>query len=33
LLADAGVDMTTPAPIDAAIAEFEQYVSELEKLL
>jgi len=33
LLADAGVDMTTSAPIDAAIAEFEQYVSELEKLL
>jgi len=25
--------MTTSAPIDAAITEFEQYVSELEKLL
>ncbi len=33
LLADAGVDMTTPNPIDAAITEFDQYVSELEKLL
>ena len=33
LLRDAGVDMTTPAPIEAAVAEFDRAVSELESLL
>jgi oligoendopeptidase F len=32
LLRDAGVDMTTPAPVEAAIAEFSRYVGELESL-
>lgn len=33
LLKDAGVDMTTPAPVEAAINEFDRYVGELEALL
>ncbi len=33
LLKDAGVDMTTPAPIEAAIAEFERAVGEMETLV
>ncbi len=33
LLKDAGVDMTTPAPIEAAVAEFDRAVGELESLL
>jgi oligoendopeptidase F len=32
-LAAAGVDMSTPAPVDAALALFAQRVEELEKLL
>ena len=33
LLRDAGVDMTTPAPVEAAIAEFDDYVGKLEALV
>ncbi len=33
LLRAAGVDMTTPAPVEAAIAEFDRYVGELDALL
>jgi len=33
LLADAGVDLTTPAPVHAALAEFERLVGELEGLM
>lgn len=33
LLKDAGVDMTTSAPVDAALHQFDRYVSELETLL
>ncbi|MBC7235654.1 MAG: oligoendopeptidase F, partial [Chloroflexi bacterium] len=33
LLAEAGVDLTTPAPVAAAMAEFEELVSELERLV
>jgi oligoendopeptidase F len=33
LLRDAGVDMTTPAPVEAAIGEFGRYVSEMEALV
>lgn len=32
-LAEAGVDMATPAPVDAALALFERRVNELETLL
>jgi oligoendopeptidase F len=33
LLKDAGVDLTTPAPVDAAMAKFSTLVDELEKLV
>ncbi len=33
LLREAGVDMTTPAPVEAAIAEFDRYVGEMESLV
>ena len=33
LLKRAGVDMTTPAPVEAAIAEFDRAVTEMESLL
>jgi len=33
LLREAGVDMTTPEPIEAAIAEFDRYVGEMESLI
>ena len=33
LLKDAGVDMSTPAPIERALHRFEQLVSELDDLL
>ncbi|RIK80216.1 MAG: oligoendopeptidase F [Planctomycetota bacterium] len=33
LLKDAGVDMTTPAPVRAALDRFEKLVAELEELL
>ena len=33
LLRDAGVDMETPAPVDAALARFDQLVGELDSLL
>jgi oligoendopeptidase F len=33
LLRDAGVDMTTPAPVRAALDRFESLVAELDKLL
>jgi len=33
LLQAAGVDMTTPAPIEAAIAEFDRAITEMEKLV
>ncbi|MHB1294438.1 MAG: oligoendopeptidase F [Anaerolineae bacterium] len=33
LLKDAGVDLTTPAPVKAALGEFERLVPELEYLL
>jgi oligoendopeptidase F len=33
LLRAAGVDMTTPAPVEAAIAEFDRYVGEMETLV
>src|SRR5690606_8919635 len=33
LLKDAGVDLTTPAPVDAAMARFATLVDELEKLV
>ena len=32
LLKDAGVDLTTPKPVGAALAEFERLVDELERL-
>jgi len=32
-LKKAGVDLSTPAPVMAALSEFEQRVNELEKLL
>jgi oligoendopeptidase F len=32
-LVEAGVDMTSPAPVDAALALFSRRVDELEKLL
>jgi len=33
LLKDAGVDMTSPAPVETALARFERLVKELDKLL
>lgn len=33
LLKDAGVDMTTPEPVDAALGHFDKLVSELDELL
>jgi oligoendopeptidase F len=33
LLRDAGVDLTTPQPVAAALAEFERLVGELEELM
>ncbi len=33
LLRDAGVDMATPAPVETALAHFEQLVAELDELL
>lgn len=33
LLKDAGVDMTTPGPVDAALAHFDKLVSELDSLI
>ena len=33
LLKDAGVDMTTPAPVAAALDRFESLVKELDELL
>jgi oligoendopeptidase F len=33
LLKDAGVDMTTPAPVAAALDRFEKLVGELDELL
>jgi oligoendopeptidase F len=33
LLKDAGVDMTTPAPVRAALDRFEGLVAELDELL
>ncbi len=33
LLRDAGVDMSTPAPVDAALARFSKLVAELDALL
>jgi oligoendopeptidase F len=33
LLQDAGVDMTTPAPVETALAHFERLVEELDELL
>jgi len=33
LLADAGVDMTSPAPVETALAHFERLVRELDELL
>ncbi|HHX65598.1 MAG TPA: oligoendopeptidase F [Chloroflexi bacterium] len=33
LLRDAGVDLTTPEPVGAALAEFERLVGELEQLM
>ncbi len=33
LLADAGVDMTTPAPIETALRHFDQLVTELDQLV
>jgi oligoendopeptidase F len=33
VLRDAGVDMTTAAPIEAAVAEFDRAVTEFEKLV
>ena len=33
LLQDAGVDMTTPAPVETALAYFERLVEELDELL
>jgi oligoendopeptidase F len=32
-LRDAGVDMETPAPVDAALARFARLVDELDGLL
>jgi oligoendopeptidase F len=32
LLAEAGVDLTSPAPIDAGLAEFERIVAEMERI-
>ena len=33
LLKDAGVDMSTPAPVDEALCVFENYLDEFEKML
>jgi oligoendopeptidase F len=33
LLRDAGIDMETPAPVDAALKYFDQLVAELDTLL
>jgi len=33
LLRDAGVDLTTPEPVSAALAEFERLVGELEEVM
>ncbi|HEY3391786.1 MAG TPA: M3 family metallopeptidase, partial [Lacipirellulaceae bacterium] len=33
LLKDAGVDMTSPAPVETALAYFERLVAELDELL
>jgi oligoendopeptidase F len=33
LLRDAGVDMARPAPVETALAHFEQLVAELDRLL
>jgi oligoendopeptidase F len=33
LLKDAGVDMTTPEPVDAAMKRFGQLVEELDELV
>jgi oligoendopeptidase F len=33
VLRDAGIDMTTAAPIEAAVAEFDRAVTEFEKLV
>jgi oligoendopeptidase F len=33
LLAEAGVDLTSPAPIEAGLAEFESVVSEMERIV
>jgi oligoendopeptidase F len=33
LLKDAGVDMTSPAPVETALAHFERLVGELNELL
>ena len=33
LLKDAGVDMTTPGPVDAALSHFDQLVAELDSLI
>ena len=33
LLKDAGVDMTSPAPVETALARFERLVAELDELL
>ncbi|MFT4036776.1 MAG: oligoendopeptidase F [Thermomicrobiales bacterium] len=33
LLKEAGVDLTTPAPIEAALAEFERVVTEMEQIV
>src|SRR5918993_1286139 len=33
LLAEAGVDLTSPAPIEAGLAEFEAIVSEMEQIV
>ncbi len=32
LLKRAGIDMTTPAPVEQALSAFGQYVTELEQL-
>jgi oligoendopeptidase F len=32
LLAEAGVDLTSPAPIEAGLAEFESVVAEMERI-
>ena len=33
LLKDAGVDMTTPAPVEEALALFDELLDEMEALL